>query len=214
MALIDHAVGIIVTAAPGTGSTALLAAFTSRRETTQVPPLDGPHRVDGVDAKHGTVAQLVAAGLLPPGHGLRIVTTTRNPFDFYVAEWERTRTRWVLELRDPGSWVHSQPGAVDRIVDAVTLEFEPWLHRALDVDAHPPDGLRRINPSHVEEADVILRMEAMEADLAAQLGLALQVPPDNVTERDRAYWRHYSPAARRLVADAHAADLDRFAYAF
>lgn len=214
MALIDHAAGIVVTAAPGTGSTALIDAFTSRREVTQVPSLEGGHRVEGVDAKHGTVAELVAAGLLPAGHGLRIVTTTRNPFDFYVAEWERTRTRWVLELRDPDSWVHSQPGAVDRIVDAVTLEFEPWLRKALDVVADPPDGRRRLNPSHVEEADVILRMEAMEADLADQVGLALPVPPTNVTERDRAYWRHYSPAARRLVADAHAADLDRFAYAF
>ena len=214
MALIDHAAGIVVTAAPGTGSTALIGAFSTRREVTQVPPLDGGHRVLGVDAKHGTVGELIAAGLLPAGHGLHIVTTTRNPFDFYVAEWQRTRTRWVLELRDPDSWVHTQPGAVDRIVDAVTLEFEPWLRKALDVDAHPPSGRRRLNPSHVDEADVVLRMEVLEDDIRDQLGLVLEVPPTNVTERDRAYWRSYSPAARRLVEDAHAADLERFAYRF
>ena len=55
------------------------------------------------------------------------MTTTRNPFDFYVAEYERTRRRWVQTVRKPDSWVHATPGAVGRIVDAVTLEFNEWL---------------------------------------------------------------------------------------
>jgi hypothetical protein len=214
MALLDRDAGIIVTAAPGTGSTSLIAALRTARGAVAVPPLDGTHVVEGVDAKHGTVGQLVAAGLLPADHGLRIVTTTRNPFDFYVAEWQRTRTRWVEELRDPRSWVHAQPGAVDRIVDAVTLDFEAWLRKALDVrgDEAPPP--RRINRSHVEEADVVLRMEALAADLEALVGLAVAVPRDNVTERDRAYWRHYGAEARHRVEVAHAVDLARFGYRF
>lgn len=213
MALIDRAAGIILTAAPGTGSTALISSFTSSRATTPVP-LDGANDPGGVDAKHGTVSQLVAAGFLSPAHGLRIVTTTRNPFDYYVAEWQRTRTRWVVELKDRRSWVHTQPGAIERIVDAVTLDFEPWLRKALDLDDGSRPVQRRVNPNHVEEADVVLRMESLEADLSSLLGLDLGVPRVNVTERDRAYWRHYTSTARTLVETAHGADLGRFDYAF
>ena len=213
MALIDHDAGIILTAAPGTGSTALLATFAAERRTTPVPG-EGAAEAAGVDAKHGTVSQLVAAGLLPPNHGLRIVTSTRNPFDHYVAEWQRTRTRWVMELRDRRSWVHTQPGAIERIVDAVTLDFEPWLHKAVDPDDPTRPAERRVNRNHVEEADVVRRMERLEADLSAHLGRHLGVLRVNVTDRDRAYWRHYSTAARALVEQAHAGDLARFGYAF
>ncbi|WP_269457917.1 hypothetical protein [Nocardioides scoriae] len=37
-----------------------------------------------------------------------MVTTTRNPSDFYVAEHERTR--WVHELRDPTRGCTRRPG--------------------------------------------------------------------------------------------------------
>ena len=208
MALVDDEAGLVFTAAPGTASTALREALVARRHVREVPPL-GEVRRDGVDVKHGTVAQLVDAGLLPRDHGLRVVTTTRNPFDFYVAEHERTRTRWVHELRDPASWVHQTPGAVDRIVDAVTQDFDTWLAGAIGDPAQP----RRVNRGHVEEADVVLRMEHLEDDLRDLLGLDLPVPPTNVTDRGRAYWQHYSVEGRRLVEQAHAADLERFGYA-
>lgn len=170
MALHDEAAGLLVTAAPGTASTALREAFLARPGVNEIPS-GGAVRAGGVDVKHATAAELVRAGFLPAGHGLRIVTTTRNPFDFYVAEYERTRRRWVHELRDPDSWVHATPGAVGRIVDAVTLEFTDWLALVL---AEP--GPRRINRGHVDEADVVLRMEHLEADLRELLGLEVAVP--------------------------------------
>src|SRR6478609_3949366 len=199
MALVDHDAGLLVTAAPGTGSTALREALISERGATEVVGSQQARQV-GVDVKHATVRQLVEAGVVDPGHGMRIVTTTRNPFDFYVAEHTRTRTRWVHELRRPDSWVHDVPDAVDRIVDAVTLDFDAWLER--------------VNRGHVGEADVVLRMEHLEADVSELLGLELPVPPTNVTDRERAYWRSYSVASRRLVETAHAEDLERFGYAF
>lgn len=209
MAVLDRPAGLLVTAAPGTGSTALLAALVDQRGVEQVPDAERA-RAAGVDAKHGTVRQLVAAGLLDDDPDLRVVTTTRNPFDFYVAEYERTRTRWVQELRKPDSWVHRTPGVMDQLVDAVTLEFDDWLRVAVG----DPDRPRRINPGHVAEAHVVLRMEALEDDLRDLVGLDLAVPATNVTDRDRAYWRHYSVAGRRLVERAHAEDLDRFGYRF
>ncbi|GAA5143687.1 hypothetical protein GCM10023340_09650 [Nocardioides marinquilinus] len=209
MAVLDRDADIVVTAAPGTGSTALLAALVEQRHVVQVPDPERA-RAAGVDAKHGTVTQLVAAGLLDDDPDLRVVTTTRNPFDFYVAEYERTRTRWVHELREPDSWLHHTPGALDQLVDAVTLDFDQWLTVAVG----DPDRPRRINPGHVTEAHVVLRMEAMEDDLRDLVGLDLAVAPTNVTDRDRAYWRRYSVAGRRLVERAHAEDLERFGYRF
>lgn len=208
MALVDTAAGLLVTAAPGTASTALREALLARPTVTEVPA-GSAVRAAGIDVKHATAGELVRAGFLAPDHGLRIVTTTRNPFDFYVAEYERTRRRWVHELRDPDSWVHSTPGAVDRIVDAVTLEFNEWLARVI---AGP--GPRRINRGHVEEADVVLRMEHLESDLRELLGLEVTVAATNVTDRERAYWRAYDVTRRELVEAAHADDLVRFAYSF
>ena len=209
MALLDPGAAIVLTAAPGTGSTALREAFLARPGVRELPASTDV-RTAGVDLKHGTVRELVAAGLLPADHGLRVVTTTRNPFDFYVAEYERTRTRWVHELRDPTSWVHQTPGAVDGIVDAVTLDFGAWLARAVGDPSRP----RRVNGGHVDEADVVLRMEHLEDDLRDLLGLALDVPATNVTDRPRAWWRSYDVADRRLVETVHAADLALFGYAF
>lgn len=208
MALLDADAGLLVTAAPGTASTALREALLARPSVTEVPP-SGKVRAAGIDVKHATVGELVRAGFVPADHGWRIVTTTRNPFDFYVAEYERTRRRWVHELRDPGSWVHQTPGAVDRIVDAVTLEFDEWLAKAL---AEP--GPRRINRGHVDEADVVLRMEHLEHDLRELAALDISVPATNVTDRERAYWQSYDVASRRLVEAAHADDLALFGYVF
>jgi hypothetical protein len=209
MALVDHRSGLLVTAAPGTGSTALREALVSQRGASEVVGSDRAREV-GVDAKHATVRQLVEAGVVDAGHGMRIVTTTRNPFDFYVAEHTRTRTRWVHELRRPDSWVHEVPGAVDRIVDAVTLDFDAWLVQAIGDPVRP----QRINRGHVTEADVVLRMEHLESDVRELLDLELAVPPTNVTDRERAYWRSYSVGSRRLVETAHAEDLEQFDYSF
>lgn len=208
MALLDTAADLLLTAAPGTASTALREAFLDRATVTEVPA-DSAVRAAGIDVKHATAGELVRAGFLAPDHGLRVVTTTRNPFDFYVAEYERTRRRWVHELPNPDSWVHATPGAVGRIVDAVTMEFNEWLARTL---IEP--GPRRINRGHVEEADIVLRMEHLESDLRELLGIDVVVAATNVTDRDRAYWQAYDVTGRALVEAAHADDLVRFGYSF
>jgi hypothetical protein len=212
--LIDPERRLIVTAAPGTGSTSLAAGFAAVPGVRSIPAddvVDAAGR-QVLDAKHATVAQVVEAGLLRPDHGHLVITSTRNPFDFYVAEWSRSRTRWVEELRDPTSWVHRQPGALDRLVDALTNDFVAWLEIALEPDLGA-GRTRHLNAGHVDEADVVLRMEHLAEDLAGAR-VDLVVPHLNASRRSEPYWTHYSVEARRWVETVHAPDLDRFGYRF
>ena len=207
---------VVVTAAPGTGSTALTTHLETITETEPLPPSDVV--VDGrviVDAKHATIAQLIAANIVTADDvtSRRIVTTTRNPFDFWSAEWHRTRTRWLAQLRDPASWVHTQAGMIDRIVDAVEQDFNTWLMHAI---GHLDDVGRtmHLNPGHVAEADLVIRMEQMNDDLGDLLGVEVDVPRVNVTRDERPYWQLYSAASRRMVERVHAPDLELFGYRF
>ncbi|MGI8755972.1 MAG: hypothetical protein ACR2MB_08950 [Acidimicrobiales bacterium] len=205
---------LIVTAAPGTASTSLLEALSTEPGATVVPARDVI--VDGVtvvDQKHATVNALTNAGLFELGPGVRIVTTVRNPFDFWPSEWERTRHRWVGELRNPESWVYQQAGMVDRIVDAVELPFETWVVRALAEDL-AQGAVRHLNAGHVAEADVVLRLEHLAGDVTALLGRPLAIPHRNRTVARRPYWQYYDAAARRAVATVFAPTLDRFDYRF
>ena len=205
---------IVVTAAPGTGSTSLIDAVDRIEGSRVVPAADVV--ISGmtvVDQKHGTVAELVAADLFDPPPGTRIVTTVRNPFDFWSSEWERTRRRWVRELRDRDSWVYRQDGMVDRIVDAIEMDFSAWVLHALDADLRA--GRRRhLNHGHVSEAHVVLRMEDLGKDVGVTLGLDLQVDHLNRTEDRRPYWQYYDLAARDAVEAVYGPTLDRFDYRF
>jgi hypothetical protein len=215
VALIDDAQGIAVTGAPGTGSTSLLTAL-QEQAGLRPCPADDVLDADGhqvLDAKHATVAELVAAGLVPADHGWTIVTSTRNPFDFYVAEWERSRTRWIRDATDPTSWVNRQPGALERIIDAVVQPFETWVVGVLADDRR--DGVtRHLNAGHVGEADVVVRLEHLADDLVVAGFGDLEVPHLNRTPRTRPYWQYYDVDAREAVAAVHAPDLERFGYRF
>lgn len=204
-----HNIDIVVSAAPGTGSTSLLAALANRSRAV------GSHAdlvAAGLDPKHATVAQLIDAGFMRPDHGATIVTTTRNPFDFWVAEWHRTRTRWLQELRHHDSWVYRVEGMVDRIVDAVALDFDRWIDGVLGPDAANGRS-KHLNQGHVVEADLILRMEDLDQTAPALLGFDA-MPHDNRTPRPTPYWQYYSEHGRMLVTSVHGPDLERFGYRF
>ena len=221
MPLLLPSLSTVVTAAPGTGSTSLLEACA--RDDDVVDLLEGVDCVAvGLDAKHATLAGIARSGACrevratlgsPPAH---VVTTTRDPFDFYVAEWHRTRTRWALELDDPSSWVHRVEGMHERIDRALGSDFDPWLRDELA--GGPDDGSRRLNPGHVDEATIVLRIEHVDDDLrrlhprlAERIG---PIPHVNRTERDGSSRERYTPWGRAAVERAHAADLARFGYRF
>lgn len=208
---------LVVTAAPGTGSTSLLGYLAARHGCRAVPETDVV--VDGcvvVDAKHAPLADVVAAGLLDRRDlvGVRVVTSTRNPYDFWAAEWHRTRTRWRDLLATPDSWVHRQTGMQARIDQAVALEFDDWLELALG-DHHRAGRTMHLNAGHVAEADVVVRMEHLDDDLAPLLDRRrTAVPHVNATPGRLPYRELYGSAARDLVTAVHAPDLERFGYRF
>lgn len=214
--------GVCVTAAPGTGSTSLLAwaeALPGARHLLA----DDVLRPDGtveVDAKHATVTQVVAAGLVgwTPQDRV-IVASTRNPFDHWHAEWFRTRTRWAQDAADPTSWVHRVEGMADRIRAACRLIFPAWLEEEVGARADASERWH-LNPGHIAEADVVLRMEHLAADVAVLLarvgahGQAPPVPHQNRTEGRDPYQTAYTDRARAIVAQVNGPDLARFGYEF
>ena len=198
----------IVTCAPGTGSTALGEAC------ERVGALHLPDASNAV--KHLRYAELPAANREQVGEAI-VITGTRDPWDFYLAEWWRSRTRWAAELDDPASWVHTTPGMVDQIVETRENDFAAWMR--LELAADVAAGLtRRVNTGHVSEAHVVIRMEAMmpdleslHPDLAGRLG---KVPTVNRTERNRDVSAFYDTWSRAAVGRLHRGDILQFGYRF
>lgn len=213
---------LILTAAPGTGSTALTETALAGGGCVDVMEVLGARRAGELDPKHATLTECRAAGLDVAVE--RVVTGTRDPFDFYVAEWYRTRTRWAADAADPTSWVHRVDGMAERIRLAVDHDFPGWMRHVFtdtgdsetgDVDR---DGRRRLNPGHVEEATAIIRMEHMDDDLRRLVpdlaDLLGAIPMVNRTDRDRDHRRRYDAWSRRAVESAHRRDCRRFGYSF
>ena len=215
MPVVVDALDLIVTAAPGTGSTSLRAWALSLPGARSVPERGSTtgSGTDDLDPKHATVADLRRAGIDPGPH--LTVTSTRNPFDYHHAEWFRLRHRFAEELDDPSSWVHRVPGMVRRTQAARRLSFDDWLHQELQADQRA-GVTRHLNPGHVAEADRVVRMEHLEDDLrrAGLLGATGVVEHRNASTGRPDYRSDYSPSGRSLVADVHRPDLERFGYAF
>ncbi len=218
MVIANPRLGVVVTAAPGTASTALRRHLLGLEGSVAVPATEGAVAAHpgSVDAKHATLRQLVAAGVVEPGDlaGMTVVTTTRNPFDFWVAEWWRSRTRWIAEVPDPSSWVHRVPGMLDQILEAALWNFPTWVDARLGADA--ASGIvRHVNEGHVDEAAVVLRSEELSDGLVDLIGPAGRgVARYNDSQRRQPYWQHYDHRARELVGAVHRPDLERFGYEF
>ncbi len=207
---------LLVTAAPGTGSTSLLRWAADLPGAVMVPSATQACPTS-VDRKHATIAELRSVGLLsPPSVGI-VLTSTRDPFDYWHAEWFRTRTRWVVDAEDPQSWVHDVPGMIQRIQHAVELCFADWLEVELGQRADQGDQWH-LNPGHVGEADVVLRMECLEQDLQTMLpqvaAVGGSIPHHNVTGGRPPHATAYTERARWIVGQIHGPDLQRFGYTF
>lgn len=216
MAVVCTELDLLVTAAPGAGSTSLLG-WALRLPGAVAVPASGTACPPDLDPKHATITRLRSAGMLPPRASAVVLTSTRNPFDYWHAEWFRTRTRWAKDAQDPGSWVHDTPGMTGRIERALRLAFGDWLEIELGRRADRGDQWH-LNPGHIAEADVVLRMECLQQDLQTLLpriaAAGVSIPHRNATSGRGSYVAAYSERPRQVVAQIHQPDIERFGYTF
>lgn len=188
MAVLIPQIGTLFLLSPGTGSTSLAAWF--------IEHLGGEWVFPTKKHKHATPQQLAERGLDLSRYV--VVTTTRNPFDFYISQYHKKRT-WVGETQE------------FRL--AKDNPFPVFLERFL---AETPDG--ELHPTYLNAADVVLRKECLEADVQAllhHLGVDCEVrlPQLNVSaDLSHRLEDWYAPDDLLRVRDKHAAQLERFGY--
>ncbi|MEO0835370.1 MAG: hypothetical protein AAFY16_05125, partial [Cyanobacteria bacterium J06642_3] len=114
MALVCDELKFIYFLAPGTGSSALYQYFIDNFDVKRVPDSDeNIVSEDGsvvIRAKHSTFEELKKNNLLSPEQCKYLkITGTRNPYDYFYAEWYRSRTRFSQLLADENSWIYHTP---------------------------------------------------------------------------------------------------------
>ena len=227
MALVCDELKFIYFLAPGTGSSSLYQYFLDNFDVERVPDSDDNiMSEDGkvlVKSKHSTFKELKENNLLTPERleYLRI-TGTRNPYDYFYAEWYRSRTRFSKLLADENSWIYRTPKGKKRIaeiVDSILLEFPDWLEKRL---GHKYEQKKKamLHPEYIHQADAFIRMENMERDIHdillkhCNMDKKIRVPKKNVTDRNRCYWQHYTSSAREIVGTVFKPYINKFDYSF
>ena len=115
-------------------------------------------------------------------------------YDGYAQDIEYCRTH------DFNQWIKARyaSGLLDR-----------WRHR----------GQRRLYGPWANGVDFVMRHENLQTDFdeamrRAGVGLDVEIPLVNVTDRARDYRQYYSRASRRVVEYAFEEELTRFGYRF
>ncbi len=157
MAVVIPDLNMIFFLSPGTGSTSLSKFF--------IDELCGEWIIDAVAGKHATPSDVRAHGYDLSSY--ICVTTTRNPFDFYISQYHKKRT-----------WAGDDPS----LVFARTHDFLAFLDRVLP---DTPDGL--LHPAFLNHADIVLRKEFLREDVRELLNyfrvdLEAELPTENVSD--------------------------------
>ena len=227
MALVCDELKFIYFLAPGTGSSSLYQYFLDNFDVKRVPDSDENIMAeDGktiIQSKHSTFEELKNHNFLNAERLSYLkITGTRNPYDYFYAEWYRSRTRFIKNLGDESSWIYHTPNGKKRIaeiVDTIVMEFPEWLEKRLKV-RYENKQKAMLHPKYVNHADAFIRMENMNQDihdiLLEHCGIdkKIDVYKKNVTDRDRCYWQHYSRTARNMVHTVFKPYINKFDYAF
>ncbi len=221
LAIVSEQYDFVFLLSPGTGSTAVANALVNAGVGEWCPPEDlrmGPGDDDVVLRKHTTYRQLRDWDVLPrPLTDYQIVTTVRNPFDFWVSEYVRQRDRWSQRLDDPNSHVFRKKGDSDSVELATTLSFSEWMHQRWgDRDEQYAEML---HPEFAFRSDYFLHFERLEETLQDWLesrGVeeTVRLERMNVTDRDADYRTYYDDSTRQLLERVHRFYLKRFGYSF
>ena len=227
MALVCDEYKFIYFLAPGTGSSAIYKYFMDNFNVKRIPDSDkNIASEDGktiIQSKHSTFQELKEHNLLDSEQLSYLkITGTRNPYDYFYAEWYRSRTRFSRNLADESSWIYNTPKGKQRIgeiIDSLLLEFPDWLEKRLQAK-YDSKQKAMLHPQYVNHADAFIRMENMNQDihdiLLKHCGIdkKVDVNKTNVTPRDRCYWQHYSWSARNIVQTVFRPYINKFNYSF
>ncbi len=207
--------------APGTGSTVVAETLVDFGLGEWLPKEDlrlGENADQLVPAKHTTYEHFKRWPLLNvPVEDCEFVTTVRNPFDFWVSEYTRHRTRWSTSLGHMDSHIYAKPDEADRVQKSTELDFGDWLEYRWS--SFGPDHQQFLHPQFTRFAERVLRFEKLEECfkewlLDIDIGAPLILPVMNTTKRDRDYRKYYDAKSRGLVERIFAPYLERFEYSF
>lgn len=221
MAVVSEQYSFLFLLSPGTGSTAVSNALIDTGVGTQCPEADirmGPGEDDLVVSKHTIYRDFERWDLLPrPLAEYQVVTTTRNPFDFWVTAYTRKRDRWSKQLDDPDSHLFKKQSDIDEVRLATELSFAEWMQQHWA--QFPDDHAEMLHTEFAHRADYFLRFEDLDktfGDWMAERGV--ESPPqlrrENVTVRDADYRAYYDGPTRALLERVYRFYLKRFNYSF
>jgi hypothetical protein len=148
-----------------------------------------------------------------------IYCCVRNPFDYFVSEWFRLRTRWILELRNPNNIILNNPLKLEELISACTLEFSQWVqHILIGYYELSPSDDRCLFEHWTRGVGNVFRMEDMPTlikSLEDRLSQPIELTRENVTEgKMHPYWYYYNQQARKIVEDLYSFTLRRYNYVF
>ena len=192
MAVIVDKLQLIYFLAPGTGSTSVQNFLITNYSGRNVPESTLKDR-DGkilLKGKHSTFSELLNKDFLDEKQANFLkLTGTRNPYDFFYADWYRHRTRWIKEIKKKSSWVFDKPKKLNQIVECVTMDFSEWIVNKLRRHYEQKRQIM-MHREYVRNADKFIRMEHMNEDIKKILSDILQssafevsIPKINVTSR-------------------------------
>jgi len=200
---------------PKTGGTALALALEARAMADDLMVGDTPKakrrsgRLKGVQTagrlwKHATVADAEGLYTREELDGLFVFTLVRNPWDRLVSYYH---------------WLRAQRFSHPAVALAQAVAFGPFLRHPLTVRSvrATPYGHYMRDGAGRERADLFIRLEALEEDMAplrAHLGFDPAMGRANESARPRDWRGLYGDAEAALVAEICAEDIARFGYRF
>ena len=213
--IISRGRGYIFVHIPKTGGTSLALALEARAKADDILIGDTPKaqrrrgRLRHLGArgrlwKHATLADI--DGILTPQEIAQMTcfTVVRNPWDRAVSYYH---------------WLQAQSFDHPAVGLAQSLAFADFLHHEHTIASLSswPAARYMTDATGVERCTMYLRLEHIDQDVAAleqHLGVRLQMPHVNRSERGRAYHGYYDSALADHLGQICAIDIARFGYQF